>query len=184
MRIIRILPFLIFLIACLLFAQGGQEQRALRVGIENDIESLVPWDYFSVVTGKVLWNIFEPLVAMEEDSTEIRPYLATAWQASNNNQTWVIKLRKGVKFHDGSIITADDVVASVGAFLGFDAKAEKVDQHTVRFSLPRPNGVFMNRMAQVSFSIASAKSANLYRRLKREEKSLRLRENAQFRRLD
>jgi peptide/nickel transport system substrate-binding protein len=170
MKIKRNLLFLLFLIAGLLFAQGVQDQRTLRVGIDNDIESLVPWDYFNVVTGKVLWNIFEPLIAMEENSTKIRPYLATSWQASNNNKTWIIQLRQGVKFHDGSSMTADDVVASAGAFLGFDAKAEKVDQYTVRFSLPRPNGLFLNRMAQVSFSIAPAENANLYNRLRQEGK--------------
>ena len=82
--------------------------------------------------------------------------LATSWEPSEGGKVWTFKLRQGVKFHDGSPMTADDVVASfqrlvdpanaspaAGAmpFLKKEGVA-KVDDHTVRFTLDRPIGTF------------------------------------------
>jgi peptide/nickel transport system substrate-binding protein len=159
--------FALLLIAFLLIAQSGRDDRTLKIGIESDLDGLTPWDYYTVLSGKILWNIFEPLVAIEEDTTKIRPYLAASWEVSNDNRSWLVKLREGIKFHDGSIMTADDVVASSRIFLGFGARAEKVDQYSVRFNLPEPNGTFLSRMAQTGFTIAPAKTADSYQNLKK-----------------
>ncbi|GAC1328274.1 MAG: ABC transporter substrate-binding protein [Chloroflexota bacterium] len=79
------------------------------------------------------------------------PKLATSWHASNPS-TWTFRLRKGVKWHDGSTFTADDVVATfdrltdpkvnsaaLSAFAGILSKGhtKKVDAHTVVFHLDR-----------------------------------------------
>jgi peptide/nickel transport system substrate-binding protein len=167
MRTKILVLLMLLLIAFLLIAQSGRDNKTLKIGIESDLDGLTPWDYYTVLSGKILWNVFEPLVAIEEETTKIRPYLATSWDVSSDNRTWLVKLREGVKFHDGSILTADDVVASSRIFLGFGAKAEKVDQYSVRFNLPEPNSTFLSRMAQTGFTIAPAKTANSYQRLKR-----------------
>ena len=71
------------------------------------------------------------------------------------NWTWTIKLRTGVKFHDGTPMTADDVVATFERLTGPNSQAlssyggvlspggtTKVDDSTVKFSLDAPNGIF------------------------------------------
>jgi peptide/nickel transport system substrate-binding protein len=87
----------------------------------------------------------------------LQPMLATSWKASKNATVWTFTLRSGVKFHDGSPLTADDVVYTIqqlaepknasnalSTFTGV-LKPEgvvKVDATTVAFHLEAPNGNF------------------------------------------
>jgi peptide/nickel transport system substrate-binding protein len=52
--------------------------------------------------------MFDRLI-MPDDKQQLLPGLAVSWKPINDT-TWEFKLRKGVKFHDGSPFTADDVV--------------------------------------------------------------------------
>ena len=54
--------------------------------------------------------MFETLV-MLDDRDRLKPGLATSWQAAPGNQRWQFWLRRGVKFHDGSPLTAEAVAA-------------------------------------------------------------------------
>lgn len=53
--------------------------------------------------------IFDGLVELD-DRFEVKPRLAESWERSADGRTWTIHLRRGVKFHDGAELTADDVV--------------------------------------------------------------------------
>ncbi len=87
----------------------------------------------------------------------LQPMLATSWTPSKNGSVWTFKLRPGVKFHNGSPLTADDVVYTMQALA--DPKnasnalstftsvltpegVVKVDDTTVAFHLEAPNGNF------------------------------------------
>ncbi len=87
----------------------------------------------------------------------LRPALALSWSPNADSTVWTFTLRKGVKFHDGREMKADDVVASIdrladpknasnalSAFAGTLSKggARKVDDYTVAFHLDAPNGNF------------------------------------------
>ena len=87
----------------------------------------------------------------------LRPMLAESWKPNTDGTVWTFNLRKGVKFHSGGEMKADDVVASISrladpanssnalsAFTGFLSKggAKKVDDYTVEFHLDAPNGNF------------------------------------------
>jgi peptide/nickel transport system substrate-binding protein len=87
----------------------------------------------------------------------LRPALAESWQPNEDGSVWTFKLRRGVKFHNGKAMTADDVVATfdrladpknasnaLSAFKGTLSKggAKKVDDYTVAFHLDAPNGNF------------------------------------------
>lgn len=86
-----------------------------------------------------------------------RPVLAESWKPNADGSMWTFTLRKGVKFHNGQAMTADDVVATIerladpnnasnalSAFGGVLSKGgtKKVDDHTVEFHLDAPNGNF------------------------------------------
>ena len=88
---------------------------------------------------------------------KLRPSLATAWKPNQDGTEWTFTLRSGVKFHDGRLLTADDVVATfdrladpgngsnaLSAFRGVLSKGgtRKVDDLTVAFHLDAPNGNF------------------------------------------
>lgn len=51
------------------------------------------------------------------------PELAESWDSSPDAKTWNFKIRKGVEFHNGKSLTADDVVASLNHHLGEDSKS-------------------------------------------------------------
>ena len=57
-------------------------------------------------------NVYEGLVARSEDGS-VEPALASEWQVSDDGRTYTFALQQGVTFHDGSALTADDVVASL-----------------------------------------------------------------------
>jgi peptide/nickel transport system substrate-binding protein len=53
-------------------------------------------------------SIYDYLIEMDANTGELVPALATEW-SSPEGKVWTIKLRKGVKFHDGSDFTSADV---------------------------------------------------------------------------
>ncbi len=85
------------------------------------------------------------------DDLSTRPELAEEFSANSDNTEWTFKLRKDVKFHDGSPFTADDVVYTMGRHYGekststaktlvADVKEwKKVDSHTVKAIMTGPN---------------------------------------------
>ena len=160
----------LFFLFCSFFllAQMSENDRVIKVGVESDLILNNPWDMEVAVDAKILWNIFEPLVTLEEKSTKIKPCLSTSWRARDNNRIWLFKLRKGAKFHDGSTLTVDDVVASASLFKDFEAKVEKVDDSTIRFTLPEPNSGFLHKLGVIKYAIAPVRTVELYKSLKKE----------------
>ncbi|MCP4074457.1 MAG: ABC transporter substrate-binding protein [Hyphomicrobiales bacterium] len=97
--------------------------------------------------GRAMYN---SLCQVNDDLTT-RPELAEEYSANGDNSEWTFKLRKDVRFHDGSKFTADDVIYSMSRHYGekststaktlvADVKEwKKVDSHTVKAILKGPN---------------------------------------------
>jgi peptide/nickel transport system substrate-binding protein len=79
----------------------------LRVLLPSDILSLDPNRDIETVTDAVLFNVFESLVGFD-DNLEVRPVLAESWEHPRPEQ-WRFRLRPGVRFHDGTPLTAGAV---------------------------------------------------------------------------
>ncbi len=85
------------------------------------------------------------------EGLSVHPELAEEWSSNTDATAFTFKIRKGVRFHDGSPLTADDVVWSLNRHLGksslskakslFQAVSEwkKIDTHTVKAVLKNPN---------------------------------------------
>jgi peptide/nickel transport system substrate-binding protein len=84
------------------------------------------------------------------DDLSTRPELAEEYSSNANATEWTFKLRKGVKFHDGSSFTADDVLYTMSRHYGDTSTSvaktlvagiewKKVDQHTVKAIMSGPN---------------------------------------------
>jgi ABC-type transport system substrate-binding protein len=58
-------------------------------------------------------NVYEALVFYKDESTDLEPGLAESWQISPDGKTYTFKLRKGVKFHDGTPFNANAVAFSI-----------------------------------------------------------------------
>ena len=83
----------------------------LTIGLGTDVTAIDPHYHNLTPNNNVAAHLFGYLVERNEKS-QPQPGLATEWKAIDP-LTWEFKLRKGVKFHDGSDFTAADVVASI-----------------------------------------------------------------------
>ena len=85
--------------------------QTLTIGVRGGPDSIDPHFTASGTHAEALKHVFDTLT-WSGDGLEIEPRLAESWKALNDT-TWEFKLRKGVKFHDGSDFTAEDVKFSI-----------------------------------------------------------------------
>jgi len=64
----------------------------------------------------IVFSIYEALVKLDEDG-EYRPSLAERWEVGEDARTWTFYLREDVRFHNGEVMTATDVVETLGRVL-------------------------------------------------------------------
>jgi peptide/nickel transport system substrate-binding protein len=84
----------------------------LKWAAQNDILTLDPHSQNHATTNAIVQHTYEGLTRYNKQY-QPEPSLATSWKQLSDTQ-WRFNLRKGVKFHDGSPFTADDVVFSFG----------------------------------------------------------------------
>lgn len=82
--------------------------KVLSLPLDSDPPTLDPAFIIDVEGVAAAQAIFDTLVRFDKDLKTI-PWLAESWSISNDKKTILFKLRKGVKFHDGSEMTAEDV---------------------------------------------------------------------------
>lgn len=82
------------------------------VGIQQDIDSLDPHKATAAGTKEVLFNVFEGLVKPDENGNLINA-IAKEYSVSEDGLEYTFKLREGVKFHNGNLVTAEDVKYSL-----------------------------------------------------------------------
>lgn len=121
---------------------ASAKKDELRIAISANPPSLDAQIANSNITAQVGYHIFEPLFAMDENF-EPQAVLADSYEVSEDGKEYTIKLLKGVKFHNGKEMTADDVVASLNRWVKDSQKAstliggskfEKVDDYTVKMT--------------------------------------------------
>ena len=91
---------------------SGPERTSVTIAIPQDIDSLDPHEARAAGTREVLFNIYEGLVKPDENG-DLKPALATEWVISDDATTYTFTIREGVLFHDGSVVTAEDVKYSL-----------------------------------------------------------------------
>jgi peptide/nickel transport system substrate-binding protein len=137
----------LMLLLCGTFAQAAD----LRIGLSGDVTTMDPHFLASQPNLLVGYHVFDALVHVDE-RTQLIPGLATSWRAVDAT-TWEFKLRPGVKFHDGSDLTAEDVIYSLerplnikgspggfAAYVRAIASKEVVDKLTIRLKTTVPYG--------------------------------------------
>src|SRR5438552_8609142 len=113
MRRLNALAFVTLLVAVPLSAEAQKKGGVLRIGNLGEPPSLDPHWGTQTITEVLTNHIFEGLYSLDEKYLPI-PMLAEAMPVvSKDGLTYTIKLRKGVKFHNGKEMTSDDVLASL-----------------------------------------------------------------------
>jgi peptide/nickel transport system substrate-binding protein len=90
-------------------SSNGGGSGVLTAAISGEPDQLDPAATSSYNSYQVLENVYDTLVEPDEN-LEMQPSLAESWEISEDQLTWTFTLREGVTFHDGSPLTADDVV--------------------------------------------------------------------------
>ena len=111
-----LMVFVLTLAVALSGCSGDKEAEnssQITIGIPQDLEeSLDPHKMVAAGTQEVLFNMFEGLVKPASDGSLI-PAVASAYEESEGGKVYTFTLREGVKFHDGSKVTAEDVKFSI-----------------------------------------------------------------------
>lgn len=121
------------------------------------------YDIHQGASSAVLGHLYNNLIRynLVDGLKTIVPDLAEKWEMSSDGLTYTFKLRSGVKFHDGTSFSADDVVATFTRIINPPSgiaipmrnlfsevdKVEKVDDMTVKFSMKKAQAFFMEILA-------------------------------------
>ncbi len=173
-----------FTVALPVQAQQMRQGGTLVYGKPKDAVKIDPQNITDGESFDVTRHIFENLVQFVDEKTEVRPGLAESWSVSNDGKTWTFKLRRGVKFHDGTPFNAQAVVFNfermayennpyhkgpfsyyASFFNGYPGDLKKVsaaDEHTVVFELNKVIAPFLANLATSSFGIMSPESVKKY----------------------
>jgi peptide/nickel transport system substrate-binding protein len=131
----------------------GRYGGRLVVGQRSEPKTLNPVTATDAVSREVFERLHADLIEINRSTQKTEPALAKSWKMSPDGRTFTLKLRKGIRFSDGHPFDADDVVFSFTVYLdeavsspqrdlllidGKPLTISKLDQYTVRFSLPRP----------------------------------------------
>src|SRR5512139_2229214 len=100
----------------MLLLAGGCARRApegpeLQVALAYELRSLDPHREDTFEALETVSNVYEPLVALDRRQGLV-PALAASWH-NPDAATWAFRLRPGVRFHDGALLTPADVVYSI-----------------------------------------------------------------------
>lgn len=139
---------------------SAQAPAAITVALPGDFPGLDPSKDTSPIGFNYRLNVFDALTELQRDG-QMNPRLAESWTFSPDLLEWTFKLRRGVKFHDGSDFTADDVVFTIErvladnttplrTFIKLVKSVEKIDDHTVKFTLIQPYGIFHRQISYVN----------------------------------
>ena len=154
----------VVLAAAFLAAPLAADATTLRWSSQGDYLTADPMGQNELLTNSINGQVYESLVERGK-KLEILPALATSWKQTSPT-TWVFNLRKGVKFHDGSDFTADDVVFSIIRLQGKTSNfrvygngvgtPKKIDQYTVELTTPVPNPVMLEMLANSLFMMSKS----------------------------
>ena len=150
---------------------GGEAPKkggTLRVGFYIEAATMDPHLSGSKVDRQIYHNIYEPLLVLDA-ALGIKPGLAESWQQPDP-KTLILKLRRGVKFHDGTDFNAEAVKFNFnrmktepksvrkGEVASIDT-VDVVDEYTVKLNLKRPDAALLATLTDRAGMMVSPKTA-------------------------
>ena len=162
---IVILAIIIFSVKIFKFDRNKFDTREyIAIAQSAKPKSLDPHKFndFSVLA--VTEHIFNTLVSVD-DNGNIIPELAESWKFESP-KTIIFNIRKGIKFHNGEILTARDVVFSLKRMMGEPAtfslvndikEVEELDDYTVKVSLHKISAPFLSNLTTPLTAILNEK---------------------------
>jgi glutathione transport system substrate-binding protein len=161
------------LAAAMLAATPAHAAKDVTFAVASTFTTTDPYDANDTLSQAMAKSFYEGLFGFDKDMKLI-PVLAESYEAAKDGLVYTIKLRKGVKFHDGTDFKADAVKAvfdrvtnpenklkRYGLYSNI-AKTEVVDDYTARITLKTPFSAFINQLAHPSGVIISPTALKKY----------------------
>ncbi|MCD8339117.1 MAG: ABC transporter substrate-binding protein, partial [Burkholderiales bacterium] len=140
-----------------------------KIAVASTFTSMDPYDISDTLTQNAIRSFYEGLFRLDKD-LKLKPVLAEEYDVSPDGLVYTFKLKKGVKFHDGTDFNAAAVKANFDRvtdtnnhlkryilFRNID-KTEPIDDYTVRVTLKEPFSAFINQLAHPSAAMISPKA--------------------------
>lgn len=127
----------------------------LRLPVRQQLYTVDPLYMNLLAESFVSSHVFDGLIRMQSATGELLPGIAHAWDVDDSRTEWTFYLRKGVLFHNGSLLTADDVVFTFERLAGSTRRAlyssifkqiravRALNQNTVRIELKEQSELFL-----------------------------------------
>jgi peptide/nickel transport system substrate-binding protein len=141
---------------------SAQTPKTLKVTMHADVRTLDPFWTTQTIAGIHGMMVYDTLFSSDAD-LKPQPQMVDTWTVSDDRKAYTFTLRDGLKFHDGSPVTAKDVVASMqrwgkrdGAgkqLFGYTASLEAKDAKTFVWALKEPYGLLIDTLAKTGTSI-------------------------------
>jgi len=123
------------------WAQAAHKGGAANLAMIGEPQSLDPMVSSTDLVGTIMQHVYEPLFTFDAQ-WNLQPMLAQAMPViSADGLTYTITLRKGVKFHNGKEMVADDVVASLQRWMDVSARGKAVGQEIASMTAKNPQTV-------------------------------------------
>jgi peptide/nickel transport system substrate-binding protein len=129
---------------------------------ESDYDTADPHAAFDVGRVAIRLNIYDGLMRWQKNPAVLEPWIAEKHTISSDGLTYTFVMRKGVKFHDGTEVKAQDVVYSLERILAVGkgaaslfktmigpGAAKAVDDYTVEFKLAKPSAIFLSIVPEI-----------------------------------
>jgi MarR-like DNA-binding transcriptional regulator SgrR of sgrS sRNA len=146
-------------------AVSDKLQDTLRFPVHRTFLTLDPGLVYYTFDAHMAGQLFNTLIEYDQESRTFIPCIAHSWESSSDAREWTFHLKKGVMFHHGRELTANDVVFSLdrlrlnpdlyeSGWMFQDIEGiEAIDHKTVRIRLKEPNYLFLRFLCTIPSSI-------------------------------
>ena len=132
---------------------SGHHGGYLTIAQRAEPKTLNPVTESDSASREIIGRLHADLIEINRSTQKTEPALAKSWKASPDGRTFTLQLRKGIRFSDGHLFDADDVIFSFALYMdeaidspqrdlliidGKPMTLTKIDAYTIRFTLPKP----------------------------------------------
>ena len=136
-------------------ASPADKPNTVTIATQQDFVILDPFYTSATPDYQANWCMFDSLLNQDAQGNTY-PLVAESWEFSDDGLEFVVHIREGITFHDGTPVTAEDVVYSAMLMKEAPYKArvailftdaEVIDTYTMKFNLPQPAASFIYELA-------------------------------------
>ncbi len=149
-------------LAALAAPQPAAAEKVLRVIPHADLKNIDPIWTTAYITRNHGYMVYDTLFAMDEN-LKPQPQMVDTWTVSDDQLTWTFVLRDGLKWHDGTDVTAEDCVASLKRWGARDGMGQQLmevidsltagDAKTIVMKLKEPYGLVLDSIGKISSNV-------------------------------